>query len=116
MLNIKCGIITVGKAFEEGRTPNHDGEYLSVYYVPGGEQYIVEDNAGVTFTYCNYDDVARDSDQNPEVLRWIEEAEHIRDNDTGETAVTMGVEGMYLAIEFGWATKEDFDGNYIIGN
>ncbi len=115
---IRTGSIAIGDAKREGRVPSHDGEYLTVYYVPGDPEanYIVEDNAGVAWTSAGEGDALNDCDQDfrSEVEEQIAEARSILKCDRGVPARSMGSEARGIAIGWGWATEDDFDGGYII--
>ncbi|RJQ07547.1 MAG: hypothetical protein C4551_06480 [Bacillota bacterium] len=120
MKRIMTGSIAIGDAKREGRQPSHDGEYLSVYYVPGGRDYIVESNAGVAWTSEGEDDALGECAMNEgeavvrELEEQIAEARAITTVAHGELARTMGAEARSAAIAWGWATEEDFDGDHII--
>lgn len=45
--DVRTIYILIGKARDEGRMPSHDGESLTLYYVPGDDRWLLEDNGGV---------------------------------------------------------------------
>lgn len=116
MKNIHQDIIIIGAAKEEGRAPSHDGEYLTVFYVPGEEDYIVESNGGVAWTSFNESDVLSDCDDEdrPELQSQIDVANLIISKNTGMPATSMGSYAKDIAVEWGWATLQNFDSNNII--
>jgi len=98
--NVKTTRIAHGDSRSEGREPSHDGEYLTLYYVPGNDQWLLEDNARVTAT----DDAPRpdgcdDDDQWEDVL--VEVAEDMR-RDRGDLAVSCGGASSTLMENMGW--------------
>lgn len=117
MKPIKFATIAVGDAYVEGRAPSHDGECLSVYYVPGDERYMVEDNAGLAWTYYGEEDVLNGAAEGElaELERQINEAHHIVSSDCGSPATFMGSAAIECAVAFGWADSADFDGGHVIG-
>lgn len=112
MSAIHADIIWIGKAYEEGRAPSHDGEYLTVYYVPGGDDYIVTDNAGVAWTSYNWDDVRNDINANcdpedvDEFQRQLDEVERIMREQTGGLVESMSPAAAEIASEWGWIVPQ----------
>jgi hypothetical protein len=112
---IKTARIETGKARAEGRAPSHDGEYITIYYVPGNTADIIaEHNAG---TFCLQDEGLHDiglPESEEEALReeWNairDEAHEIVREDKGETIRSAGSEARDEMILLGWATADDFD-------
>ncbi|MCL6479881.1 MAG: hypothetical protein K6T65_16035 [Peptococcaceae bacterium] len=117
MKNICQDIIVIGAARKEGRAPSHDGEYLTVFYVPGEDDYIVEDNGGLAWTSYGETDVVSDApDEEQEYMQsLVDDARRIVSQNTGSPARSMGFAAIDIAIQWGWATKDDFDSNHIVG-
>lgn len=116
MKNIHQDIIIIGAAKEEGRAPSHDGEYITVFYVPGQEDYIVESNGGVAWTSFNESDVLSDcnDEDRPDLESQIDEANLIVSKNTGKPVTSMGSSAKDIAVVWGWATPQNFEGNSII--
>lgn len=93
---VKAAQITTGAARAEGRSPTHDGEFLTVYYRPDDGQYIVVSNGGVQWT----DDTEADVDD-ADLLAAVQGA--VRD-DLGEPADVerMGSEERDMMVSAGW--------------
>jgi hypothetical protein len=122
--------IPVGKARDEGRVPNHDGEFLGLYW--HGDEWIVENNAGVVGTHIHdYVTGVRDNHfhNEDEYVNAISEAEEIQAeideavaNHYGELATNgfstgpLGGEARKIARQLGWPIndyggyEEDSDG------
>lgn len=109
---IYADTITIGRAYEEGRAPSHDGEYLTVYYTRGSDDYIVTDNGGVAWTSYNWDDVRNDIDANAdpedveEFERQLDEVERIMREQTGELVESMSPAAAEIASEWGWVVPQ----------
>ncbi len=103
-MTIKKGIIVTGRAYDKGRAPSHDGEYISVWYVPGDDRYIAEDNGGVAWTVYDATDVLAEADFDPTLDRQIQEAGQIVATDDGEdvTIDALGSEAADIARKWGW--------------
>ena len=109
-MSIKRGEIRIGAAHAENRAPNHDGEYLAVYY-SGDGGYIIEGNGGVVATHHSINDVLSDATDDAfysGIRRWQAEAEAIIAEDSGEAwdVERMGSEARGLAIELGWIAPD----------
>jgi len=112
---ISSTTIRTGAARREGRQPSHDGECVTCYYVPGGDgTYLVEDNAGVSWS--SYDEGEADdiSDEARETgaddPRELEaEARDDVARDRGEPigavgdVATVGGECANIMVQWGWA-------------
>jgi hypothetical protein len=109
--------ISIGKAREEGRVPDHDGEYLSLYWC--GDEYIIENNAGVIGTHIhNYVDVVNDNynvtDQDLKLAEEIQmEINEIIEKNQGKVAKNglstgpLGLQAREIAQHWGWSVNED---------
>ena len=105
-MSIRRDEIRIGAAHAEDRAPNHDGEYLAVYY-SGDGGYIIEGNGGVVATHHSINDVLSDATDDAfysGIRRWQAEAEAIVASDAGEDwdAERMGLEARAAAAELGW--------------
>lgn len=121
--------ITIGFARDEDRAPSHDGEYLAVYYREGHpDEYLVEDNAGCPASHLHtiVDAVgdALSSGQrytDEQEREMIQEAEELQEEileglrtGSGDIAKHCGTEAIKAMREWGWLTKDQTDGNWIL--
>jgi predicted transcriptional regulator len=117
-------IIADGAARKEGRDPNHDGEYLTLYWNPAKQefnrpQWILQHNAGVCATcYQDYEETCAENNfglteyTEAEMDAAIAEAkqiqyeiyEIIRGSGSGDPIdpERMGNEAQDLAVQWGW--------------
>lgn len=110
MKNILTARIATGQTRAEERQPSHDGEYITVYYVPGEADVVAENNGG-TFSL---DDEGGDD---PDETTWIDiraEAYALMLRGDGEPLRSCGSEAKSEIIALAWASDADFDGNSII--
>lgn len=94
---LRVGQIRIGAAREEGRAPTHDGEYLTVYYRPGHDGYVVTHNAGVAWT-DESDAEDRDGELDAEAQEIV--AQDLGKPATGEWHI--GAEEFDFLVSAGW--------------
>jgi len=84
--------IPTGAARRDGRAPSHDGECVWVFWTLAtntGMRWIVEDNAGVSYTSEDYDNA--DEEELAEVLECIDEPGNQRLTGSGSEALDLMV-------------------------
>lgn len=110
--------IAIGAARREGRQPNHDAEYLMLYWREGGEEWLLEDNAGVVASHSyNYREAVADANDGDEEMAEAEAIQAEIDETVaqpGELAVPrglstgpMGHEARNVARRLGWPINAD---------
>jgi hypothetical protein len=109
--------IATGRARAEGRWPSHNGEYVTLFWIEGGN-YIVEDNAGICASVYGDSYVAAccngigppmdDEEQQTLTLEAVEvqaEIDRLREGD-GALARHCGRAAEAAMIEAGWLERE----------
>lgn len=89
--------VATGAARREGRAPSHDGECVWVFWTTADTllRWIVEDNAGVSYTSENYADVDVDDDELADVVEGI-------DIPGNQPLTGSGSEALDLMVLAGW--------------
>lgn len=100
MATIKSLRIATGKARTEGRSPSHDGEYITVYASDVTDDIIAEHNGG-TF------DIEADDESEPDLADIQTEARATF--VTGDPLKSCGYDAIQEMIQLGWATAAEFD-------
>lgn len=86
----------------EGRVPNHDGEYLTMYYIPGETSYVIVNDKGITWTSSRENDAKAEyaaADQEHEFNRIMTEVKDAINRNTGEPVTGMGLAALAMAID-----------------
>ena len=102
--NIQASRIDTGAARDEGRAPSHDGEYMTLFYVPGESDWILEGNGGVVTT----DDDPRPggTDDDPQWESMLAEVLDDIAKGHGGEATSCGHEASGLMEQIGWLTDD----------
>lgn len=105
--------IAVGKAYEEGRAPSTDAEYLTLYWRPSDGpdgDWILEDNAGLHSTSFGVNDIAADYAEARAEDEWERIYAEVRgalDPSDGELCESCGLAASECMRDWGWAMCDD---------